>query len=120
MKAIPGFAIVSGTLLPSYYIRVFILAANLVLSPAAPALRLFPLQDEDAKFLYRWTIAIVVTAIVIADVAYLFLGAGIGRESFLFIYSLSGLSVSFLVVLVIWQSRHRVARAIWSGDPAQG
>jgi small-conductance mechanosensitive channel len=113
----PGFSIVSGTLLPSYYIRVFILAANLVLSPAAPALRLFPLQDEDAKFLYRWTIAIVVTAIVIADVAYLFLGAGIGRESFLFIYSLSGLNVSFLVVLVIWQSRHRVSRAIWSGDP---
>jgi small-conductance mechanosensitive channel len=115
----PGFAIISFVLLPSYYIRFFMLAANLVLSPAAPALRLFPLQDGDAKFLYRWTIAIVVTAIVIADIAYLFLGAGIGRQSFLFIYSLSGLSVSFLVVLVIWQSRHSVARAIWSGDPAR-
>jgi len=115
----PGYAIVSGVLLPSYYIRFFILAANLVLSPAAPSLRLFPLQDGNAKFLYRWTIAIVVTAIVIADIAYIFLGAGIGRESFLFVYSLSGLSVSFLVVLVIWQSRHRVARAIWSGDPGR-
>jgi small-conductance mechanosensitive channel len=114
----PGFSIVSGVILPSYYIRFFILAANLVLSPAAPALRLFPLQDEDAKFLFNWTIAIVVTAIAIADIAYLFLGAGIGRESFLFIYSLSGLSVSFLVVLVIWRIRHRIARAIWSGDLA--
>ena len=113
----PGFAIISFVLLPSYYIRFFILAANLILSPAAPALRLFPLPDEDAKFLYRWTIAIVVTSIVIADIAYLFLGAGIGQESFLFIYSLSGLSVSFLVVVVIWQSRRRVARAIWSKDP---
>ncbi|MCP4627653.1 MAG: hypothetical protein GY850_29670 [bacterium] len=101
----PGFAIVSGVLLPSYYIRFFILAANLVLSPAAPALRLFPLPDRDAKFLYRWTIAIVVTAIAIADVAYLFQGAGIGRESFLFIYRLSGLSVSFSVMLVIWRGR---------------
>jgi len=113
----PGFAIISFVLLPSYYIRFFILAANLILSPAAPALRLFPLPDKDAKFLYRWTIAIVVTSIVIADIAYLFLGAGIGQESFLFIYSLSGLSVSLLVVLVIWQSRRRVARAIWSKDP---
>ena len=76
----PGFAIISGVLLPSYYIRFFILAANLVLSPAAPALRLFPLQDEDAKFLFRWTIAIVVTAIVIADIAYVFLGSGIERS----------------------------------------
>jgi small-conductance mechanosensitive channel len=115
----PGFAIVSGVLLPSYYIRFFILAANLVLSPAAPALRLFPLQSEDAKFLYRWTIAIVVTAIVIADIAYILLGAGIGQENFLFIYSLSGLSVSFLMALVIWRCRHRVARAIWSEDPAR-
>jgi small-conductance mechanosensitive channel len=114
----PGFPIISGVLLPSYYIRFFILTANLVLSPAAPALRLFPLQDDDARFLYRWTIAIVVTAIVIADIAYIFLGAGIGQESFLFIYSLSGLSVSFLMVLVIWQSRRRVARAIWPEDPA--
>jgi len=112
----PGFAIVSGTLLPSYYIRVFMLAANLVLSPAAPALRLFPLQDQDAKFLYRWTIAIVVTAIVIADVAYIFQGGGIGWESFLLMYSMSGLSVSFLVMMVIWRSRHRVSRAIWPND----
>ncbi|MCP4624839.1 MAG: mechanosensitive ion channel family protein [bacterium] len=115
----PGFAIVSGILLPSYYIRVFMLAANLVLAPAAPTLRLFPLQEADAKFIYRWTIAIVVTAIAIADVAYIFLGAGIRMESFLLMYSMSGLSVSLLVVIVIWRSRHRVARAIWPGDSAR-
>jgi small-conductance mechanosensitive channel len=113
----PGFALISGVLIPSYYIRFFILVANLVLSPAAPGLRLFPLPDEDAKFIFRWTIAIVVTSIAIADIAYLFLGAGIGHESFLFIYSLSGLSVSLLMVAVIWQSRHRVARAIRPEDP---
>jgi len=113
----PGYPIVSGVLLPSYYIRFFILAANLVLSPAAPALRLFPLKDEDAQFLYRWTIAIVGTAIVIADVAFVFLGAGIGRESFLFMYSSSGLGVSFLMAILIWRCRHRVARAIRDGNP---
>jgi moderate conductance mechanosensitive channel len=111
-----GYGIISGMLLPSYYIRFFILAANLVLAPAAPALRLFPLRDKDAKFLFNWTITIVVTAIAIADIAYIFLGAGISRESFLFMYSLSGLSVSFLMVFVIWQSRNRVAGVIWSPD----
>ena len=111
-----GYAIISFVLLPSYYMRFFILAANLILSPAAPALRLFPLQGEDARFLYRWTITIVITSIAIAAIAYLFLGAGIDRNNFLFIYSLSGLSVSVLMVMVIWQSRHRVAGAIWPED----
>jgi small-conductance mechanosensitive channel len=114
----PGYSIVFGTLVPSYYVRFFILAANLVLSPAAPALRLFPLQNEDAKFLYRWTIIIVVTGIIIADISYLFEAAGISQENFLLLYSMSGLSVSLLVVVMIWHSRRRVARAIWPGDPA--
>ena len=96
----PGYALISGVLLPSYYIRFFILIANLVLSPAAPGLRLFPLPDEDARFLFRWTIAIVVTSIIIADIAYLLQGhergAGLGQESFLLLYSLSGLSVSLI------------------------
>ncbi len=114
----PGYSIVFGTLVPSYYFRFFILAAQLVLSPAAPALRLFPLQNEDAKFLFRWTILIVVTGIIIADISYLFVGAGISQENFLLLYSMSGLSVSLLVVVMIWRSRRRVARAIWPGEYA--
>jgi small-conductance mechanosensitive channel len=113
----PGYLIVSATLLSSYYIRFFILAANLILSPAAPSLRLFPLQDEDAKFLYRWTIITVMTGIIIAAISYVFFYAGIGHENFLFMYSLSGLSVSLLVAVMVWRSRYRVARAIWPGDP---
>ena len=115
----PGYLIVSATLLPSYYIRFFILAANLVLSPIRPQLRLFPLQDEDAKFLYRWTIIIVVTGIVIADVAYILKFAGISQEDFLLMYSMSGLSVTLLVLVMIWRARHRVARAIWVGNAAR-
>jgi len=66
----PGYTIIFNAIVTSYYIRFFILAANLVLSPAAPQLRLFPLQDKDASFLYRWTIFIVVTGIAIADMSY--------------------------------------------------
>jgi hypothetical protein len=113
----PGYLIVSVILLPSYYIRFFMLVADLILSPARPALRLFPLQDDDARFLYQWTIIIVMTGIIIAAISYLFLYSGISEKNFLFMYSLSGLSVSLLVVVVVWRSRYRVARAIWSGDP---
>ncbi|MBA7708124.1 hypothetical protein ES703_117013 [subsurface metagenome] len=114
----PGFLIVSSTLLFSYYLRSLILAANLILSPAAPTLRLLPLQDTDAKFLYRWFIGIGATALVIGTLSYIFQAAGISEELFALMYSMSGLSVTLLLVVMIWRSRRRVAQAIWSGDPA--
>jgi small-conductance mechanosensitive channel len=115
----PGFFIVSMTILVSYYMRLVILAANLVLSPAAPALRLFPMQDEDAKFLYRWFIRIAATMMVIATSSYILLHeGGISQERFRMIYSMAGMSIVVLVVVMIWRSRRRVARAIWPGDPA--
>jgi small-conductance mechanosensitive channel len=113
-EADPGYLIVLLTLLPSYYIRFFILTANLVLSPAAPALRLFPLQDEDATFLYRWIIIIIMTGIIIGAISYLFRYAGISQEKYLLLYSMSGLGVALLLVVMIWRSRNRAARAIWS------
>ena len=115
----PGYITISMTLLVSYYIRLAILAANLVLSPAAPTLRLFPLQDEDAKFLYRWFIRIAVTMMVIATLSFILkLEGGISQELFDMMYSMAGLSITILVVAMIWRSRRRVARAIWQGDSA--
>jgi len=114
----PGYLIVSITLLSSYYIRFFVLATNFVLSPDAPTLRLFPVQDADAKFLYHWTIRLTATGIVIATFAYLFKHAGISQDHFLLIYGMSGLSVTLLLVVMIWRSRGRVAQAIWPGHPA--
>ncbi len=115
----PGFIILSMTIIVSYYIRLAVLAANLVLSPAAPALRLFPMQDEDAKFLYRWFIRIAVTMMAIGTLSFILLHAGgISQERFKMIYNMAGMSSVVLVVVMIWRSRHRVARAIWPGDSA--
>jgi len=114
----PGFLIVSSSLLLCYYIRFAILACNLVLSPARSDLRLLVLQDEDARFLYRWFIGIAVTMMVTGTISYLLQGAGISQENFLLMYSLSGFSVSLLLAVMIWRSRQRVARAIRPSDPA--
>ena len=116
----PGFQIVSSALLLCNYIRFAILACNVVLSPARPDLRLLVLKDEDAKFLYRWFIAIAVTMMVSGTISYNLRDAGISQESFLFMYSLSGFSVSLLVAVMIWRSRHRVAQAIWPADLTEG
>jgi small-conductance mechanosensitive channel len=115
----PGFIIVSMVIIVSYYMRLAILAANLVLSPAAPRLRLFPMQDEDAKFLYRWFIRIAVTMMAIGTSSYILLHAGgISQEHFEMIYNMAGMSIVVLVLVMIWRSRRRVARAIWPGEYA--
>ncbi len=112
----PGFIIVSMTIIVSYYMRLTILAANFVLSPAALTLRLFPMPDEHAKFLYRWFGRIAVTMLVIATSSYILLhGGGISQERFEMIYNMADVSVVVLVSVMIWRSRRIVARAIWPG-----
>ena len=111
----PRFDVIGFFVLPAFYIKLFVLIANLGLSPATPGLRLFPLQDEDASFLYRWTVRLTVTGIVVGSIAYLFQNAGIGEDQFLFLYAFSGVAVNLLLVIMIWRSRKRVARAIWPG-----
>ena len=57
---------------------------------------------------------------VSGTISYNLRTAGISQENFLLMYSLSGFSVSLLVAVMIWRSRHRVAQAIRPGDPAEG
>jgi hypothetical protein len=52
-KGEPGYLIAAVYLIVSYYILLFAFAATVIFAPAAPGLRLFPLQDIDAVFLHR-------------------------------------------------------------------
>ena len=71
-----GYWIVSNLLIPSYYLLVIILAARIIMSPATRALRLLPLQDQDAAFLYRWIVRISVVAAIFITPGIIFLEAG--------------------------------------------
>ncbi len=110
-----GYWIVSNLLISTYYLLVIILAARIVMSPATRALRLLPLQDQDAVFLYRWIVRISVVAAIFITPGIIFLEAGRSETLFNLFFIASGLSVSLLMIAMIWQSRHRVAEAICAG-----
>jgi len=114
-EADAGYLMVSAILLASYYAKFFILTADFGLAPSVPALRIFPLKDEDAVFLYHWTIKLTVAGIGFATVAYLFKFSGIGNDLFHLLYGVSGLAVNLLLIMMIWRSRKRVALVIRSG-----
>ncbi len=114
-----GYWVVSELLIASYYLMAIILAARVIMAPQKPALRLLPLQDRDAKFLYRWIFRITLVAAIFITPGIVFLRAAHSLELYNLFFILSGLSVSVLMIAMIWQSRQRVAEAICS-DAADG
>jgi small-conductance mechanosensitive channel len=112
----PSYTIASEYIIVSYYIMAFAFMAGVMFSPKAPSLRLFPMEDRDATFLYQWIIIITVSAGVVIGAATIFHNSGAGRNLVLLTTSASGVVIISALVIMIWQSRKRVARAIWSDE----
>ncbi|MDH3558934.1 MAG: mechanosensitive ion channel, partial [Deltaproteobacteria bacterium] len=118
-KGTATYLIVLTYLIVSYYLRVLVFLAGFILSPAKPPLRLVPMADEDAKFLYRWFVRIIAVAAVIVGASKVIESMAISEDLQLLLYSAAGLSVFLFLIVMIWQSRHKVAQAICR-DAADG
>ena len=71
-KGDTGYELVSVYLILSYYLLLIMAAARLIFSPGTPSLRLFPMKDSDAAFLYRWTLYITTGTAVITGASAVF------------------------------------------------
>jgi len=112
----PAYIITSVYLIISYYVIVLAFGARVIFSPQAASLRLFPMEDRDAKFLYQWIIRIICIAGVFAGISSIFRLFGVNQQLYLMMYSSSGVVVILAMVIMVWQSRRRVAQAIWTED----
>lgn len=118
-KGSASYIITLTYVIVSYYLLAIIFLARILLSPASPTLRLVPMADEDATFLYRWFLRITIVAAVIVGASAIVRNIVLSEELYLFLYSAAGLSVFILFIIMIWQSRQRVAQAICR-DAAEG
>jgi small-conductance mechanosensitive channel len=107
-----GYLPVSVFLVVSYYLRLIIFGARVILSPKAAGLRLAPMSDADAGLIYGWILRIAAVCALIAVIAFTLRDAGISRDVFLLIHSSAGVAVGVLLIVLILQIRERVARAI--------
>ncbi len=112
-----GYLPASIFLVASYYFRLILFGARVILSPKAAGLRLAPMSDADAGLIYRWFMRIAAVCALISVIALTLREAGISRDIFLLIYSSAGAAVSLLLIALILQVRERVAQAI---APAAG
>jgi small-conductance mechanosensitive channel len=116
----PNYLIVSVFVIVSYYVIAFAFAAKVIFSPAAASLRLFPMADQDASFLYKWILRIVILAGFFAGLSTIFREMGVHQQLYLKMYSTAGVAVILALVIMVWQSRKRVREAIWKEDAAAG
>ncbi len=116
----PSYHIVSVYLIISYYIIVLALVARVIFSPKAASLRLFPMQDRDASFLYQWILRIIFIAGFFAGASNILRQHDVERHLYLLMYGLSGVVVILALVIMIWQSRQRVAQAIGTETTGSG
>ncbi|MHC5001154.1 MAG: hypothetical protein ACYTE1_10115, partial [Planctomycetota bacterium] len=116
----PSYAIVSIYLISSYYIMIFLFGARVIFSPKAASLRLFPMADQDASFMYNWILRIVLVVGVVAGASTILQNTGVSRQLYLMTYSSAGAVVILALVVMIWQSRKRVSQAILVEDAEQG
>ena len=108
----PNYFMVSVYLIVSYYIIVLALGARVIFSPKAALLRLFPMEDQDASFLYNWILRIIFIAGFFAGAGAIFNQFRVSSQLYLLMRSASGAVVILALVIMIWQSRKRVAEAI--------
>jgi small-conductance mechanosensitive channel len=113
-----GYEFVSIFLIVSYYLLLFVLAAEVIFAPDAPALRLFPMKDADAVFLYRWMLYIASGAALITGASAVMGEIEANRALYLVFYSLGGAYIAIALMVMIWQSRQRVAGVILPADAA--
>ena len=116
----PNYIIVSAYLIISYYIMVLAFGARVIFSPQAASLRLFPMEDQDARFLYKWFLRIIFIAGFFAGTSNLFRHFDVSSQLYLLMYGSSGAVVILALMIMIWQIRKRVAQAIWTENTDMG
>ncbi len=108
----PGYKVGAPALVVLYYVRIIAFFARVLFSPSAPALRLAPMSDENARLLHRGIVAMTGVAGFFAAMAIMLQTAGVNKSLFLLVYSGAGVGVSVMLLVMIWQGRQKVSDVI--------
>ena len=96
-------------------VRVILAFTRLLLMPAIPSLRLFPLDSESVQYLYIWVRRVVRISVY----GYLFIEAalilGLASSLYLFLLKMLGLIIALMVIILVLQNRTDVTRWLRGG-----
>ena len=97
-------------------VRLASLVSRIVFAPAAPALRMVPAKDEDARYLHRRVVQVAVVWAFGATVCELMLQQGLAIEAYRLLSAAAGIVVILLFISMFWHFRTPVGNAIKGPD----
>ncbi|MBT8351372.1 MAG: hypothetical protein KJO26_09105, partial [Deltaproteobacteria bacterium] len=89
----PSYDIVFLYLIVSYYIMAFNFGARIIFSPKATSLRLIPMEDQDASFMYNWTLRIFLIVGIIGGASVILEKLNVSGQLSLMTFSSAGAAV---------------------------
>jgi small-conductance mechanosensitive channel len=111
----PGRVAAVALIDASVIVRIVAALARMVLAPFVAGLRLFPLGDETANYLYVWVRRLTILTVYGYFIAQAALLLGLPAAIHNTAMKLLGLAVGLLLIMVTLQNRHEVG-AIIRGD----
>ena len=96
------------------------LIARFFLSPKVPALRFLQMDDETAKYFYRWILAIAVVGSLGFLTCGIFRVAGISEANHLMMVAMVELVIVSMIITMILQKREQMRQALGKNLAATG
>jgi len=96
------------------------LISRFFLAPKVPALRFLPMDDETAKYLYRWLIAIAVAGSFGFLTCGIFRVAGISEANHLMMVAMVELVIVGMIITMIVQKREQLKLVLGKNLPETG
>ena len=106
------------------YLAAFaiVLSSNLILkfllAPQVPGLRLLPLSDEVARYLYRWFLAVAIVISFGLFTCGIFRLAGFSEADHYVMVTMVAAVVAIMFIVMILQNKHKVVGVLTEGKPA--
>ena len=97
-------------------VRLAGLVSRIVFAPAAPALRMVPAKDEDARYLHRRVLQVAVVWTFGAVACELMLQQGLAIEAYRLLSAAVGLVVILLISSLFWRFRTPVGNLVKGPD----
>ena len=96
------------------------LISRFFLAPKVPALRFLPMDDEIAKYLYRWIIAIAVVGSFGFLTCGIFRVAGVSEANHLMMVAMVELVIVSMIITMIVQKREQMKQTLRKNLPETG
>ncbi len=109
----------SNYIIASYYVRLLVLLAAVMLSPARASLRILPYSDKVARFMFTWITTLCGLEIILVRSGTILRKLSAPDNAFLAVVAIIIVSTAIALGFMVIRSRHWVANALISGQSSE-